>query len=153
MMQNGNSTPADKSGQFDRDAAVRMIGKIISFLRNLTTETLAKRIVSIVLIVVGVSNDRVTELTGLCGGSARELRKKIKDGNADDGLFHAGGGGRKGKLKDIEDLIIEKIETNNYHTQQEIADMVYDEYGIRVHRTVVGKLLKKNEINIPRGLS
>jgi Sec-independent protein translocase protein TatA len=139
MIQNGNSTPADKSGQFDHDAAVRMIGKIISFLRNLTTETLAKRIVSIVLIVVGVSNDRVAELTGLCGRSVRELRKKIKDGNADDGLFHAGGGGRKGKLKDIE--------TDNYHTQQETDGMAYDEYGIRVHRTVVGKPLKKTKSN------
>ena len=111
------------------------------------TETPAKRIVSIVLIVVGVPNDRVTELTGLCDRSVRELRKKIKDGNADDGLFHVGGGGCKGKLKDSEGLIIEKIENNHYHTQQEIADMVYDEYGIRVHRTVMGKRLKKTESN------
>jgi transposase len=139
--------PADKSGQLDYDMAVRMTGKIISFLRNLMTETLAKRIVSIVLIAAGVSNDRVTELAGLCDRSVRELRKRIRDGNADDGLFHVGGGGCKGKLKDIENLIIEKIETNNYHTQQEIADMVYDEYGIRVHRTVVGKLLKKTKSN------
>lgn len=147
MIQNRKSTPADKNGQFDHDAAVRMIGKIISFLRNLMTETLAKRLVSIVLIAVGIPNGRVTELTGLCDRSVRELRKKIKDGNADDGLFHAGGGGGKGKLKDLEELVIEKIETNNYHTQQEIADMVYDEYGIRVHRTVVGKLLKKTASN------
>jgi hypothetical protein len=34
MIQNGNSTPIDKNGQFDHDAAVRMIGKIISFLRT-----------------------------------------------------------------------------------------------------------------------
>jgi Sec-independent protein translocase protein TatA len=127
MIPNGNSTPADKSGQCDHDVAARMIGKIISFLRNVMTETLVKRIVSIVLIVVGVSHDRVTELTGLCDRSVRELRKKIKDGKADDDLFHVGGGGRKGKLKAMEELSIEKIENNNYHTQQEIADMVYDE--------------------------
>ena len=147
MKENGNSISADKSGQFDYDIAVRMIGKIIGFLRNVMTETLAKRIVSIVLIVVGIPHDRVTELTGLCDRSVRELRKKIKDGNGDEGLFHVGGGGCKGKLKGIEKLIIEKIETNNYHTQQEIADMVYDEYGIKVHRTVVGKLLKKTKSN------
>jgi transposase len=147
MIENGNSLPADKSGQFDYDAAVRMTGKIIGFLRSLMTETLAKRIVSIVLIVAGVSNGRVTELTGLCDRSVRELRKKIKDGNTDESLFHVGGGGGKGKLKDIEDLIIEKIENNNYHTQQEIADMVYDEFGIKVHRTVIGKLLKKKKLN------
>jgi transposase len=147
MIQNGNSISTATSGQFDQDVAVRMIGKIIGFLRNVMTETLAKRIVSMVLIVVGISNERVTELTGLCNRSVRELRKKIKDGNADDSLFHVGGGGCKGKLKDIENLIIEKIETNNYHTQQEIADMIYDEYGIKVHRTVVGKLLKKTKSN------
>ena len=131
MRENGNSISADKSGQFDQDIAVRMIGKIIGFLRNVMTETPAKRIVGIVLIVVGVPHDRVTELTGLCDRSVRELRKKIKEGNADDSLFHVGGGGRKGKLKDMEKFIIEKIERNNYHTQQEIADMVYDEYGTR----------------------
>jgi glycosyltransferase involved in cell wall biosynthesis len=38
-------------------------------------------------------------------------------------LFHVGGGWCKGKLKDMEELIIEKIETNNYHTQQEIVDI------------------------------
>jgi transposase len=147
MIQNGNSTSADKGGQFDHDVAVRMIGKITGFLRNVMTETLAKRIVSMALIVAGIPNERVTELTGLCDRSVRELRKKIKTGNAGDDLFHVGGGGCKGKLKDIEDLIIEKIERNNYHTQQEIADMVYDEYGIKVHRTVVGKLLKKTGLN------
>jgi transposase len=147
MIQNGSSTSTDKSGQFDHDVALRMIGKIIAFLRNLMTETLAKRIVSMALIVVGIPNDRVAELTGLCDRSVRELRKKIKDGDADAGLFHVGGGGSKGKLKGIEELIIEKVETGNYHTQQEIADMVYDEYGIKAHRTVVGKLLKKTVSN------
>jgi hypothetical protein len=71
---------------------------IIGFLRNVMTGTLAKRIVSMILIAVGISNDRVAELTVLCGRSVQELRKKIKDGNADDGLFHVGGGRCKGKL-------------------------------------------------------
>jgi hypothetical protein len=125
MIQNGNSTPADKIELFDHDVAVRMIGKAIGFLQKLMTETLAKRIIGIVLIVVGISNDQVTELTGLCDRNIRELWKKIKGGNVGDDLFHVGGGWRKGKLKDIEDLIIEKIETNSYHTQQEIADIWY----------------------------
>jgi hypothetical protein len=43
MIQKGNSIPADKSGQFDNDAAVRMIGKIIGFLRNFMAETLTKK--------------------------------------------------------------------------------------------------------------
>jgi hypothetical protein len=92
----------NKSEQFDNDVAVRMIGNIIGFLRNLMTETLAKRIVSLVLIVVGVPNERVTTLPGLCDRSVRELRKKITDGKADDDLFHVGGGGRTGKLKALD---------------------------------------------------
>ena len=51
MIQNENSIAADKNGQFDQDVAVRMIGKIIGFLLNMMTETPAKRIVGIVLIV------------------------------------------------------------------------------------------------------
>ena len=31
MIQNGNSIAADKSGQFDQDVAVRMIGKSMLF--------------------------------------------------------------------------------------------------------------------------
>jgi predicted secreted protein len=79
MIQNGKSISADKRGQFDHDIAARMIGKIISFLRNVMTETLAKRIVGIILIVVGIPNDRVAELTGLCDRGVRELRKKTRN--------------------------------------------------------------------------
>jgi len=84
-------------------------------------------------------------LTGLCDRSVRELRKNIKDGDLQKDLLQVGGGGRKGKMKDVEALIIEKIESDNYHTQQEIADMIYAEHGIKVHRTAVGRLLKKTK--------
>jgi hypothetical protein len=65
-MKGGDSISADKIGQFDYDVAVRMIGKIIGFLRNVMTEIQAERIVSIVFIVAGIPNDQVAELTGLC---------------------------------------------------------------------------------------
>jgi hypothetical protein len=88
MIQNGNNTSVDKNGQFDHDVAVRMIGKIIIFLRNVMTETLVKRIAGTVFIVVGVCNDRVTELTGLCGRSIRELRKKMSLRAASRGVLN-----------------------------------------------------------------
>jgi arginine repressor len=50
-------------------------------------------------------------------------------------------------MTNLEEFIIEKIETNNYHSQQEIADMVYEERGIKVHRTTVGRLPKKTASN------
>jgi transposase len=111
------------------------------------TKTLAKRIISIVLIAAGAQNERITELTGLCNRSVRELRKNLKNGEVGGELFQVGGGGRKSKMANLEEFIIEKIESNNYHSQQEIADMVHEERGIKVHRTTVGRLLKKTASN------
>jgi hypothetical protein len=54
----------------------RTVREDYRFLRNMMTETLAKRIISIVLITAGISNDRVTELTGLCDRNVRKLQKK-----------------------------------------------------------------------------
>ena len=73
------------------------ISRIISFLQMSMTETLAKRIVSMILLAVGTPNIEVTELTGLCNRSVRELRKNIQDKNIWDNLFYVGGGGRKRK--------------------------------------------------------
>jgi transposase len=110
-------------------------------------KTRAKRIISIVLIAARAQNERITELTGLCNRSVRELRKNLKNGEAGDELFQAGGGGRKSKIANLEEFIIEKIESNNYHSRQEIADMAHEERGIKVHRTTVGRLLKKTASN------
>jgi transposase len=130
----------------NRSAASKIVLSIITFLQLFMSETLAKRIISIVLIAAGSQNEYITELTGLCNRSIRELRKKLKNGEVGNELLQVGGGGRKSKMAGLEEFIIEKIETNNYHSQQEIADMVYKERGIKVHRTTIGRLLKKNGI-------
>ena len=128
---------------YNLDLGVRIIKRVIDFLTLITTETLSKRIVSIVLLAVGTPDERVTELTGLCGRSVRTLRKMVKDGDLSSNLFQVGGGGRKSKLKGVESEITKKIETNNYHSQQEIAGMVKSEYGIAIHRSGISRLLKK----------
>ena len=125
----------------DPSAAEQTIGRIIAFLRIFMAETVARRITSVVLLAVGVPDMRVAELTRMSDRSVRDLRKKLRDG--DDDLFRASGGGRERKMVDVEKLVVEKIESNDYHTQQEIADMVYQEYGIKVHRSTVSRLLKK----------
>jgi len=137
-----------KANEFTRNASVpdtasKAIGKIIAFLRLAMTETLAKRIVSIILLVAGVPNLRVTELTGLCDRSVRDLRKALDGGNLDDDLLLPGGGGRKSRLDGIKDAIIRKIDANDYHTQQEIADMVLEDHGVKIHRTGISRFLKK----------
>jgi hypothetical protein len=72
------------------------------------TKTLAKRIISIVLVAAGAQNERITELTGLCNRSVRELRKNLKNGEVGDELFHVGGGGGKSKMANLEEFLYRK---------------------------------------------
>lgn len=116
---------------------------IINFLQFFMSKTLAIRLVSMVLIVAGISNTHITETTGLCDRSIRTLIKTIDGGNIDD-LFVVGhGSGRNRKVKGFESAIAEELETNNYHTRQQIADMILDKFGIVLSVSAVGKLLKK----------
>jgi transposase len=122
--------------------AVPIIEKVIVFLRLFVCETLAKRVVSMVLVVVGLPESRVAELVGLSVKSVSTLKKRFETGEADD-MFHVAGGGRKRKLTDLEGLIVEEINNNNYHSHQQIADMIQERYGIKVSLPVIGRLLKK----------
>jgi len=124
--------------------AEKVIKKVMNFMKIFMTETLVKRIVSMILISLGIPNKRVTELTGLCDRSVRALKKSLESGEIDS-LFHVGGGGRKSKLKDIESSIIEEIEKNDYHSRQQIADMIQEKYGMKISLPVIGKLLKKTK--------
>jgi transposase len=127
----------------DQAQSIRTIGMIVGFLSILLTETGAKRLVSAVLLAAGLPSGRVAELSGLCYKRVRELRVKIEAGEPADSLFRVEGGGRNKKIKDIESLVLEEVENGNFCSQQEIADMIADKYGIKVHRSVVSRLLKK----------
>ena len=74
----------------------QIIKKMLAFFQSFMCETLAKRLLSMVLIAIGVSDNLITELTGLCAQSVRTLRKSLVGGDIDS-LFHVGGGGRKKK--------------------------------------------------------
>jgi hypothetical protein len=71
------------------------------------------------------------------------LKKAINDGNLDD-LFVVGhGSGRAGKAKGFESAIAEELGINNYHSRQQVADMILEKFGISMSVSAVGKLLKK----------
>jgi transposase len=123
----------------------QIITAVMSFLQLFMTETLVKRMVSLILIAIGVPNARITELTGLCDKSVRTVQKAIATGKIES-LFHVGGGGRKSKLEDVENAIIEEIETNNYHSRQQIIDMIQEKYGIKTSLSAVSRLIKKNGV-------
>lgn len=134
MRNNENVIASSDAGQ--------IIKKIISFLQLFMCETLARRIVSMVLIAARAPNNRVTELTGMCDKSVRTLKKVIETGEIAY-LFHVGGGGRQSKLIDVEKAIIEEVHNNNYHSQQQIADMVQEKFGIKASVSAIRRLLKK----------
>ena len=118
------------------------MGAVINFLKHFMPETLVKRVLSIILICAGLENSRVTELTGYCDRSVRGVRKKIEQGEI-SGLFTVGGGGRKRKTAEFENEILAELEKGNYHTRQQIADMIEEKFHISISPSAVGKLLKK----------
>lgn len=115
---------------------------VINFLKLFMPETLAKRILSIVLICAGLENSRVTELTGYCDRSVRGLRKEMAGGDI-SGLLTVGGGGRKGKTAGIEGEILAELEKGNYHTRQQVADMIHEKFHVSISPSAVGRFLKK----------
>jgi transposase len=119
-----------------------IIKKVMNFLQLFMCVTLAKRIVSLVLISLDIPNKRITELTGCCDKSIYTLKKALRVGEIDS-LFHVGGGGRKRKLVDVEQAIIDEVNTNDYHSQQQIAGMIKEKFGLVVSLPVVSRLLKK----------
>jgi len=116
---------------------------VIQFLQMFMTETLAKRIVSVVLIAVDIPNPHITELTGISDRSIWTIKKAIHSGDIDNLFVIRSGGGRPGKAKGIESAIAEELEKNNYHTRQQVADMIQERFGISMSVSAVGKLLKK----------
>lgn len=120
-----------------------VITKVIEFLQLFMPVTLAKRITAMVLLAAGIPAPRVTELTGLCDRSARGLLRSIQQNNV-EGLFEIkSGSGKKSKTSGIEAEIIAEIEKNNYHTRQQIADMIKEKFNVQVSVATVGRLLKK----------
>ena len=121
----------------------QITGIIIQFLQMFLTDTLAKRIVAMILISTGYKDDKVSEATGLSARSVWTLRKAMVGGNLDNLLVVGSGSGRPRKAKNLEAAIIEELEKNNYHTRQQIADMIFDKFGIVMSVSTVGRLLKK----------
>jgi len=127
----------DKRGAAPREDAVilaadfhRITETIIQFLQMFLTDTLAKRIVSMMLIAIGIKDDTVAASVGLSERSIWTLRKAMVGGNIDSLLRVGSGSGRPRKVKDIESAIVEELDKNNYPTRQQIADRLLEKFGI-----------------------
>lgn len=135
---------SEKNNAFENcNEAFTVMKKVINFLQLFMPVTLAKRVVAMVLLAAGTPTPRVTELTGLCDRSARGLLKSMQEKDAEELLAIKSGSGQKSKTSGLEAEIIAEIETNNYHTRQQIADMVKEKFHVRISVATVGRLLKK----------
>lgn len=121
----------------------KLISDIIAFLQLFIPLTLAKRITSVLLLIAGVPHDCVSEWTGSCDRSVRQWKKQITTGDTDKLLAMGKGAGRHSKLADIGAQVLAEIENNNYHTLQQIADMVKEKFNIVVSTMAIHRFLKK----------
>lgn len=136
----------DKLPQEERQIISKNIIKAIySYLQLFISPIIARRIISTLLIIAGVRSANITQLTGLCERSIRDLKEQLATENADSLFEIKRGRGRKSKFKDIESQIIEEIEKGNYQTLQQIADMVNEKFGINASIMAVSRLLKKTK--------
>ena len=121
------------------------ITKVIAFLRLFMPETLAKRIICIVLLAVGIASGEVADITGFCEKTVKSINKKMNADNFDS-LFSISGGGRKSKLTNIEKAIVEEVEQGEYHSKQQVVDMIQEKHGLKTSLAAVGRLLKKTQL-------
>lgn len=124
--------------------ADEILKQVISFLQLFLPETLAKRLVALILLAIGVSVKDAIGLTGLSERSLWSLKKSIRETPVAELMVIKSGSGRKAKTKGLEEQILTELDSHNYHTRQEIADMIEEKFHVCISRSTVGRLLKKN---------
>ncbi len=142
-----NHTPTkNRLAWEDTAMADKAIKAVIDFLQLFFPVTLSKRIVGIILIVSGIPYWRVVQLSGLCEKTVHSLKRELMNGSSVSALLQIGEGcGRKSKTAGLERQIVEELEKGNYHTRQQVADMIDEKFHVKVSVSAVGKMLKKTE--------
>jgi transposase len=120
------------------------IGKIFDFLKFYMCETLAKRLLCAVLLVVGFQSGQIASIVGLNQKTIIKFGNAIENGHINE-VLTVSGGGRKRKLADVEVQVVADINNGTFHTRQQIADMIHEKYGIKVSLPAIGRLVKKTE--------
>ena len=125
--------------------SVQVIKAISSYLQLFISPVIARRIISAILIIAGVRNPKITELTGLSERGICDLKNQLMSDDVDNLFEIKAGRGRKSKIKDVESQIVDEIEKGNYQTLQQIADMIQDKFEIKVSLMSVSRLVKKTK--------
>ena len=125
--------------------SIKVINAISSYLQLFISPIIARRIISAILIIAGVRNPKLTELTGLSDRGICDLKNQLMNDDIDHLFEIKAGRGRKSKIKDVESQIVEEIEKGNYQTLQQISDMIHAKFEINVSLMSVSRLVKKTK--------
>lgn len=128
----------------DADANICM-DTILTFLQLFLPKTTAKKVVCVVLIAAGVSVSQIAKITGLSDRTVQTTGRAVRDGSIGDVLAHKKTSGRNRKTADVEEQILAELEHGDYHTRQQIADMIKEKFQIKISLPAVGRLLKKTD--------
>ena len=127
------------TGEFDAWVPATM-----QFLGTLMPPTLSKRAAAMLLLVAGMGNEEIVELTGMCIRSVRALRKVMEEQEPTSELFAIKpGSGRKRKTDGIEEQVWAELDTGNYRTHKAVADMLKDKFDIDASLTLAARLMKR----------
>lgn len=80
-----------------------ILGQVIEFLQLFLPATLAKRLVAILLLAIGIPVKNAVELTGLCEKSMWTLKKKMRETSVRELMVIKSGSGRKAKSDGLEE--------------------------------------------------
>lgn len=119
------------------------IEAVVKFLQLFLPATTSRKVVSVILLAAGMSVTEIAEMTGLSSRSVQSTGRAIKDGSISSILARRKNSGRKRKTAGVEEQIAAELEQENYHTRQQIADMIREKFQITVSLSAVGRLLKK----------
>ena len=147
-MESGGATMSGKNNArrnpyVEDDNATMLMGMVLSFLCLFLPKTLAKKVVCTILLVAGAPVTRAALLSGLTERCVRDIGRSVRSGKVDDVLTSRKGSGRRSKTAAVEEEIIAEMSKKDYHTLQEIADMIKEKFRIVLSLPSVSKLLKK----------
>lgn len=142
-MKKGSKLKYNKKEIKRPDNAGETLKQVVGFLQLFLPETLAKRVVALILLAIGIPVVDAVELAGVSERSLWSLKKRMREAPVSELMVIKSGNGRKRKVAGIEDQILAELESNNYHTRQEIVDMIEEKFHVRISRSSVGRLLKK----------
>ena len=82
--------------------SLNVIRAINSYLQLFISPVITRRIISAILIIAGVRNPKITELTGLSERGICDLKNQLMNNDVDNLFEIKSGRGRKSKIKDVE---------------------------------------------------